>query len=135
MMRLLRRVGPLLDARLVDSHPAWNDSPARPNHLSDGARIRGEAATSAAPQGPPVDVTDARNAPGEPGTGRRPEESFRGSRRPGTGAACCWRAATMPEARAGDHQGATLHYSYPTLVRGDPPCCASSATPPVPATA
>jgi hypothetical protein len=43
------------------SHPAWDCSLATPNHPSDGELIRGEAATIASPQVPPVDVTDARN--------------------------------------------------------------------------
>jgi hypothetical protein len=41
----------------------------------------------------------------------------------------------LPETSAGDHHGAPVHYSHPTLVRGYPPCSASSATPPAPATA
>jgi hypothetical protein len=41
------------------SHPAWNCSLATPNHPSDGELIRGEAATIASPQVPPVDHTEA----------------------------------------------------------------------------
>jgi hypothetical protein len=41
------------------SHPAWNCSLARPNHLPDGELTRGEVATIASPQVPPVDVADA----------------------------------------------------------------------------
>lgn len=100
-----------------------------------GRRYAGEPTLDRIGPVPVVDQSDARNAPGEPRDGRRRREPARGSRRPGTGAACCWRAATLTQTRAGDHQGATLHYLHPTLVRGDSPCSASSATPPVSATA
>jgi RNA polymerase sigma factor (TIGR02999 family) len=44
------------------SHSAWNYSLATPNHPPDGELIRGEAATIASPQVPPVDHAEARSA-------------------------------------------------------------------------
>jgi hypothetical protein len=82
----------------------------------------------------PDAVEDGANALSGRAGERCPDRSPRQGP-PGTGAACWWRAATLPETSAGDRQAATVHYSHPTLVRGYPPCSASSATPPAPATA